>query len=139
MWMLALAMLATAPGELEAAQAACEKSLDACRVYNALRAQAEAEEAARADAAVAEQRAKAEVVKQHADAQAAEDQAREDALRKKCGADYGRVRVGMKWERVRQCAGEFSLTGEDERGQIYEAAAGLVRVERGRVVRWVAR
>jgi hypothetical protein len=61
------------------------------------------------------------------------------ARKAKCGKDDGRVRVGMRLDRALLCAGPFEQVAEDTRGVVYEAPSGLLRVEAGRVVRWVAR
>lgn len=76
------------------------------------------------------------------DAQVAADQAAEEAgieaLKKKCGNDYMRVEVGMKWKRVKECAGEFHIKIDDPQFQVYEGIGGLVTVQGG-VVRRVVR
>jgi len=91
-----------------------------------------AQERAAHAAALAQQSAGVEAM-ERAEAEAAA------ALKKKCGKDYQRVRPGMKWSRAQTCAGPFELVAEDETGAVYEAPGGAVRVERGRVVRWIAR
>ncbi|WP_248545281.1 hypothetical protein [Myxococcus fulvus] len=56
----------------------------------------------------------------------------------KCGKV--KLRVGAKWgPRLRECYGPFTLKAQDEAGAVYEAAGGWVRVQGGKVVRWVAR
>ncbi len=62
----------------------------------------------------------------------------EAAIRKKCGADLMKVRVGMKFARVRECSGDFKLAGEDAEGEIYKAQHGRVWVRDGVVVKWLA-
>lgn len=63
----------------------------------------------------------------------------EEALRAKCGKDFHKVRVGMAWARVQECSGPFDVKAQDEKGTVYEAAGGFVRVERGKVKRWIAK
>lgn len=135
------AALAQSPAEeeLKTARQECERSIVACARAEELEARVKAEHAAKADADAAARKEKEAATLQSAAEDAAREQAEENALRKKCGADYMRVRVGMRWTRVKECAGNFDLVGEDARGAVYEAEQGVVRVERGRVVRWIAK
>lgn len=71
--------------------------------------------------------------------QEAEQQARLATMRKVCGKDYLRIAVGMRFARVRQCTRlEFTLQGETEFGQLWEAQGGYVWVRRGKITRWLA-
>lgn len=100
---------------LARAKADCEANPHNC--YELQRLEGEKQLAAQYNAAVTEE----------SDADA--------ARRKKCGRDYMRVKVGMKFSRVAECAGEFSLKYEDERANVYEAEGGLIRVEHGKITR----
>jgi hypothetical protein len=71
---------------------------------------------------------------QMADLQAAAD-AKDEAMQKRCGKDYHRIRVGMSFARVQQCAGvELWVKYADATNKVYEGDGGLVRVEHGKVV-----
>jgi hypothetical protein len=125
--------------ELADAERACERDVKACARVDELKAAAKSD----ADRAYEAERlrAEAELRQRYAEQDAREkaEAEQEAALRTKCGADYMRVRVGMKWPRVQECSGPFDVKGQDERGTIYESAGGFVRVERGRVTRWIAK
>jgi hypothetical protein len=136
---LVLALLVASPAlasELDDARESCaKKGRDCDKVQQLENAERSASVHAReAELAAARAKLDAEIAEQ----EQAEAKAEAD-LRAKCGKDFHRVRVGMRWERVRQCAGEFEVRAQDERGTVYEAAGGLVRVENGRVTRWIAR
>jgi hypothetical protein len=126
--------------ELQEATTACERDNVACHRAEALREVLRAEQARLADAEIERKKAEQEAERARLAELEAAEQAKADALRKKCGADYGRVRVGMDWGRVRKCAApDWWVKAQDDRGTVYEAEPGFVRVERGRVVRWVAK
>ena len=72
-------------------------------------------------------------------AEKAADAAKETAMRKVCGKDYMRVHVGMTLTRALQCLGDLELVAQDERGSVYEATGGHVRIEGGKITRWVAK
>lgn len=142
---LLTALLLVQTPEIDRLKSECERNLDACRLLDAAQKQYEAEQDTKRKEEERIRAADREANTRHREAVEAADQAQaeanEAALRKKCGKDFGRVRVGMTWKRVRQCAGvdlEWSTKAEDERGIIYECENGAVRVEGGKVVRWVA-
>jgi sRNA-binding protein len=69
-----------------------------------------------------------------------EEREKEAVLRKECGKDFHKLRVGMIWTRVQKCSGleSFEVVSEDRVGRVYEADGGFIRVEKGKVVRWIA-
>lgn len=131
--LIAAAILAVAvPLQLQKARDACEADLSACAERDRLEQTWRHEQEAARSAAVERQRQEV----QDDDARAA---AADAELRKACGRDFHRLRVGMKFERVKKCSGLiFSAFAEDKSGIVYSAAGGFVRVERGVVVKWVA-
>lgn len=62
------------------------------------------------------------------------------ALRTKCGADYRAPRVGMSFDRMKECAGPVKLYSEIQRADgvisIYTSPSGMVHVLHGQVVAW---
>lgn len=134
--------LADVAADLQRARDACEKDLKACAAIKPLEAAQAAEDdkrlaakQAERDAALAEQNAQVA-------AEIAAWEVREDARKKICGKDYARVRVGMKFSRVQECAEigvEFELVGQNTRSSLYEIEGGIVRVENGKVAAWVAK
>jgi hypothetical protein len=133
---LLLVVLAGSP-ELEKARGECERDLEACARFEALEAEEEKatreanEKKARANQAAREAHLEQTRAKLRAEDEKEAQQVA--ALRKKCGRDFGRVQVGMKWTRVRECAGPFEIAFEDPKGTEYQAEGGRVRVERGRI------
>jgi Zn-dependent M32 family carboxypeptidase len=125
------------PSALEQAEVACARDLKACAHRDELLVREKAER----DRLLAEQEAKRqeELRRQHDEVAAAEasEEAEQNALRKKCGKDFNRVRVGMKFARVEQCAGPLELRAETATYKIYEGSGGAVRVEHGTVTRVV--
>jgi hypothetical protein len=133
------AVLAADPTPLERAQAACEKNLDACKERDRLEAEARAADDARLEREYQEQKARDAAAEKQADSDRAVEDAKDEALKKKCGKDYHRLKVGMSWSRARECTGmEWTTKAQDQRGTTYEAQGGYVRVEGGKVIRWVA-
>jgi membrane-bound lytic murein transglycosylase B len=137
----AAAMLAAAPTPeaLAAATAACERDLKACAYRDQLQAEKHAADLQEAEVQRKILEAEREAALERVRAEEAAEAERVEALRKSCGRDYMRVRVGMRFAKVERCAGPFSVVAEDERGAVYEAEGGLVRVEHGKVVRLVHR
>ncbi len=139
--MLLVLWLAVTP--LEEARLQCEKDFNACPLRDQLEEQQRAEDRKRSDEEY--ERSKREAAALQAEA-AAEEQAEQKAqeqadtaLKKKCGSDFHKLRVGMSFARVKQCSGlEFELTAQDEKGSVYSASGGWVRVQAGRVTRWAA-
>ncbi len=120
-----LAALAAEPTPLEKAQAACPEDPKACEEVTRIRAANDAQLSKTYEETVA--------------AQDAAEKSKAEALQKKCGKNYRRLKVGMAWSVVKECTGfDWSVKAQDQRGTVYEAQGGYVRVEAGKVVKWIA-
>lgn len=117
------------------------------RAEEELRAKREAEETAARELQAKRQReeeAERERQQRESEAEAArlqaERQRRQEELKKICGDDYRRVRTGMAFARVNQCAGPFRMVGQRNRADgvvtIYKRGRGYVYVMDDVVVGW---
>jgi hypothetical protein len=130
----AAALLATTP--LEQAEIACERDYKACPERDRLRTEERAAPEHPAHKDLGRQLREAQENEQRAERKEA---AKAAETKKKCGSDYNRVRVGMAFARIQECAGPFRLQAEDEKGAVYTSPGGWVRVESGKVVKLLRR
>jgi hypothetical protein len=131
--------ISLAQTEVDAARAACERDVDACPRWREIKAKAAEADAVRLEA----ERRAADERRRVALAEATEaerlEAARVEALRLKCGVDFRRMRVGMAWARAVECAdSEWREVQGDRRGSVYRSALGVARVEKGKIVSWLA-